>query len=57
MSNHYSAATLTPITQDSDSKSGAATAENLSVKTEPRVNGYGSGGATQQGAVNLSDAS
>lgn len=37
MSNHYSAATLTPIKTDS---SGA---ENL-VKNEPRVNGFGAGG-------------
>ena len=37
MSNHYSAATLTPI------KTDASGAENL-VKNEPRVNGFGAGG-------------
>ena len=42
MSNHYSAATLTPIKTDS---SGA---ENL-VKNEPRVNGFGAGGGSGGG--------
>ena len=37
MSNHYSAATLTPI------KTDASGAENL-VKNEPRVNGFGAAG-------------
>jgi hypothetical protein len=38
MSNHYSAATLTPIASEVKRE-----AENLSVKSEPRVNGFGGG--------------